>query len=219
MSKTLSILIAIVVVTVSILLMYNLKNSYKLLPINDSQTEAETPLVDDTTKLRNWREFSSSTGHFKVLFPTIPQHATDVISDPKTKEPRKYDTFVAAENGGPAYMVSAITFPRNLEDDMLEETLHSVVEDMLARNKANKLNSKDFGKIGKYKALDFVITNGEMSIAGKVFAEGDTLYILSLVTKSENFNKKDLDFFVNSFTMQDAPKQSSEQRNDQKILQ
>lgn len=206
MSKTLSILIGIVVIIVACLLMYNLKNSYKVLPFNESGPEA--PLANNAAKIRDWREFYSSTGHFKVLLPTIPQHAGDIIADPKTKEPRKYDTFVAADNGGPAYMISAITFPRDLDDDMLEATLQSVVDDMLARNKANQLKSKQFGKMGKYKALDFTLTHEDMFVAGKVFAEGDTLYVLSLLTKADNYKKEDLDFFINSFSIQNDPEQA-----------
>jgi len=150
-------------------------------------------------EFQNWREFSSQAGHFKVMLPRVPQHVTDKITDPKTKEPRKYDTFVAGDENGPAYMISAITNTKGDNEEASEDTLKQIVNEMLARNKDNKLNKMELNRFREFKALDFSMTNGEIIIAGKVFSHGDTVYVLSMINKSKAYNPQELDFFINSF--------------------
>jgi hypothetical protein len=43
------------------------------------------------------------------------------------------------------------------------------------------------------------MTNGEIIIAGKVFSRGDTIYVLSMINKSNAFKPQELEFFINSF--------------------
>lgn len=197
MPKPLTLLIGIVIVIVASLLLYNLKDSYKLLPVNENQPDLTTE--NAPFKIRDWRQFSPPEKEFRVLLPALPQHAIDTIPDPKTNELRKYETFVSADDDGKAYMISAITFPNELTDDQLENTLQSVIDDMLARNKDNKLHSKEFGLVGDRKSLDFTIANGETFIAGKMFSQGNIVYVLSVLTNKGQYDPKDLDYFVNSF--------------------
>jgi hypothetical protein len=124
---------------------------------------------------------------------------TDKITDPKTKAPRKYDTFVAGNEKGPAFMISAITNPSSDNEEPSDETLKQIVNEMLVRNKDNKLNKMELSRFREFKALDFSMTNGEIIIAGKVFSRGETLYVLSMINKSKAFNQQELEFFINSF--------------------
>lgn len=146
-----------------------------------------------------WREFDSETGHFRVLLPTIPQHANDKILDSKTGEMRRYDTFVAAGDNGQAFMIHMTTYPNKVEEDKIEEILKATVDDMLKRNTDNKLISTELSKFRGAKALNFSITNGKIYVRGKAFFLGDTLYILSLLTENQSANPPELDFFINSF--------------------
>lgn len=200
MSRTISLLILLMVIVAAFLMLRNTKDSYKLLPdLNDK--EAEVLAGDSTSEkgFENWHEFASPKGDFKVLLPVLPQHATDKITDPKTKEQRKYDMFVSAKDDGTVFMISMITFPAKIEPVNVESTLTSVVNDMLARNKENKLKMMQGGKFRDNDALDFSIENTDVSVTGKAFIKHDILYILSELTKDGKFNQTEFDFFVNSF--------------------
>lgn len=196
MSRTLTLLAALLIATAGFLLLRH----YRSDPSQGSVTGTNAvKAADKITNLHEWREFTSDTGRFKVLLPTLPQHVTDMFVDPKSREQRKYETFVAAGDNGAAFMISAITFPNNLDAENSEETLKSAVADMLARNKDNKLNKMESGKFRNQRAVDFSLSNGELLIVGKVFSHNNLLYILSMINKDASFNPKELDFFVNSF--------------------
>ena len=200
MSKS-TLLLAVLIIAAAgfIILRYNTANP-------GQEKAAQTPpkaATDTVGNLHQWREFSSDTGKFKVLLPTLPQHVTDMLADPKTREQRKYETFVAAGDNGAAFMISAISSPNSLNSEDNDETLKSAVSDMMARNKENKLNKMEMGKFREQRAVDFSLTNGDLLIVGKVFSHNNILYILSMINKSSSFNPQELDFFINSFHFSD----------------
>lgn len=201
MSRILSILLALIVLVGSFLVIRYAKDSYKVLPINE-----KNPLLAQSSNFEEWREFSHPDGLFKALLPSLPQHVTDKISDPITKEPRKYDIFAAADEHGTAYVINIITFPNKMETKDIENAMLSVVNDMLIRNKENKLTMTKMGKLRNLRSLDFTLENGEVTIAGKVIFHDNTLYVLSMVDKTNAFKTKEFDFFVNSFDINDSNK-------------
>lgn len=208
MSRSLTILILLTTVIIGFFLIYNLKDSYKILPFKETPEE-ETSVKDlmngnpEMTSNRNWRLFVSPQKNFKAYLPALPQHTSDTILDSETKEARKYESFYVADDFGPAYMINTITFPRSVENESIDETLKSVVNDILARNKNNKLNNMKIGHTGKFKSLDYQLENNDVVISGKVIAHGDTLYVLSMMTKNDSFDQKNLDEFVNAFKILD----------------
>lgn len=200
MSRTILLLAVLLIAAAGFLLLR--QNTSGPVQSNTAQTAPQAG-SDKVTNLHQWREFSSDTGRFKVLLPTLPQHVTDMFADPKTREQRKYETFVAAGDNGAAFMISAIKYPNTIDTSDKEETLKSAVADMLARNKENKLNKMELGKFRDQPAIDFSLTNGDLLIVGKVFSHNDILYILSMINKHSSFNPLELDFFVNSFDFTD----------------
>lgn len=152
---------------------------------------------EGTSVFRDWREFEFKPGHFKVFLPGLPQHVADTIIDQKTQEPHKYETFAVASDSGAAFMINAITLSDKVVPN--EETLRGVVRGMLERNKDNTLNKMTSGSFHGLRALDFSFNKGDILVAGKVFAYGDTIYILSMLNGKDVFDKKELDFFISSF--------------------
>lgn len=207
MSRTLSILIAAIVLLGAFLFFRNMSNSHKtdiVVPTNQHLSEgANDPSLGmkQISHYENWKEFTSQTGNFKVLFPILPQHATDKILDPKTREPRKYDMYVAANEAGTVFMISAITFPNGIDEKDEEDLLSGVVNDMLARNKDNQLKMMQKGNFRSFRSTDFSIENGDITLGGKAFIKGNTLYVLSVIAKHGSFDGRDFDFFVNSFDL------------------
>lgn len=194
MTRTLSILIALLVLLGSFLVIRYAKDSYKILPIDE-----KNPLTDASSNFLNWREFRSPEGTFKVLLPSLPQHVADKVADPITREPRKFDMYATADENGTVYMISTTSFPNKVGDKNVEEVLRSVVNDMLERNKENKLKSAKLGSFRKSQSLDFALENADVTVAGKAFLQGNTMYVLSMLDKTASFKTAEFDFFVNSF--------------------
>lgn len=194
MSKTIIALIIFLVLLGSYLVIRYAKDSYKILPIKETN-----PLTTDSSNFINWRVFEAPEGNFKASFPTLPQHVTDKVADPITKEPRKFDMFASADENGTAYMISVTSFPDSVGEENIEPVLRSVVNDMLQRNKDNKLKMANLGTFRKHRSLDFSLDNGQITIAGKAFLIGNTMYVLSTIDKTDSFKAQEFDFFVNSF--------------------
>lgn len=152
------------------------------------------------SQFQNWHEFAAPLAKFKVLVPVLPQHGTDTLNDPKTKETRKYDIYVSEKDDGTIFMISMITM-MNDEAKLDENTLKTVMNDILAASPNNKLKIMKMGTYKQYPALDFSIESDQVNIDGKAFLVGNTLYLLTSVAKMINYKKQEFDFFVNSFQL------------------
>ena len=154
-------------------------------------------------ELQNWHEFSPPNGKFKVLLPTLPQHANEKLEDPKTKEPRQYEMYVSEKDNGTIFMISMITMLDNRNAQINEDILKKVINDLLATNPDSKVKKMDMGSYHEHPAMDFSIENGPVNIDGKAFIIGNTLFLLTSAAKHENYQLKEFDFFVNSFRLKE----------------
>lgn len=173
-----------------------LKDSYKLLPIYASKE-------GEPGQFSSWSEFQAPNGKFHVMMPGIPQNATQNIKDPKTKELRHYDMYVAQKNNGSIFMVSLIKFPEpHAAPEMLQKT---VVNDLLAANPQNQLKSMKVGSYKDYKTLDYSIVNNDMTVQGMTFVDGNTLYLVSTVFPNQYYNAEEYEHFIKSFELGERP--------------
>lgn len=171
-----------------------------------SRSNAQQALIQEYGEMQfqKWHEFNSPTAQFKVLFPTLPQHATDTIDDPKTKQSREYDMYVAEKDNGTIFMISIIKM-MNKDVKIDENALTAVMDDILVANPQSKLKTMQVGTYQSHPALDFSIENDQVNIDGKAFLEGNTLYLLTSAAKLPNYHKNEFDFFVNSFQLLNLP--------------
>lgn len=151
--------------------------------------------------LQNWHEFSEPSQNFKVLFPTLPQHATEKTEDPKTNTTRQYEMFVSEKDNGSIFMISLITLLEEAKKDPDEKLLKNVLNEMLTASPSSTIKTMQLGQYQNYPALDFTIVNDQINVDGKVFIVDKTLYIISSVSKLPNYNREEYDFFVNSFQL------------------
>lgn len=167
-----------------------------------SQTAAKQQELQEyaNAQFETWHEFSAPLSKFKVLLPVLPQHGTDTLDDPKTLEKRAYDLYVSEKEDGTIFMISLITI-MNGTPKVDEKTLTAVMNDILAASPDNKLKIMKMGTYKQYPALDFSIENGQVNIDGKAFLVGNTLYLLTSVSKLVNYKKQEFEFFVNSFQL------------------
>ena len=205
MSKTLLLAIAAAVAIVGFLTYRAFEDPTLITPNfnqleTGSSTAANPALAEPNFQL--WHEFKSPAEQFKVLLPTLPQHATDKIVDPKTKEPLQYDMFVSEEENGTLYMISIITMMEGTETTIDENLLTTVMNDMLASTPEGKLKKMKMGKHKDHSSIDFSIENGQVIIDGKAFLVDQTLFALTSVAKKEAYQKQKFDFFVNSFQLE-----------------
>lgn len=169
-------------------------------PISISNSDKNSLVNPAAPQYHKWREFTSVAGNFKVLFPTLPQHANDKILDSETGETRRYDTYVAADENGQAFMISVITYPKAINKADIDTLLQQTVEDMIKRKKENKLIASEPSKHRENNAIVFSLTNGQIFVSGKAFVVDNTVYILSLLSKGSNYDAEELAFFINSFS-------------------
>lgn len=176
------------------------KEAYRILPI-----EEEEPAVSfEVYNFQNWHEFSSPNGEFKVLLPTLPQRAVENINDPESNEMRKYDMYVAEKNDGTIFMISLITFPNDRTNNDTEMIMQKMMNDMIAGNPTNELRSVKAGQYKTYDSMDFAYGNEELSVDAKTFMAGNTLYVLSRIVRTQNFNTNEFNFFINSFELSEG---------------
>ena len=197
MSRILTLLAALLVVIAAFLLLRNNTVNHKT--SSPAQDAPDAKPVQNNAHFLTWREFEFKPGRFKVLLPALPQHVSDTVTDPKTKEPRKYETFATASDNGSAFIVNAITYASPFEAQANEDYLKEAVTEMLSRNTENKLNNMKAGTFRGRPALDFSMNNGDMLIEGKILTHHEVMYILSMLSKKEAFNKDELNYFINSF--------------------
>lgn len=191
MTRIASIAIITAIVVLGFLGIMFLKDSYMLLPIKS------TPI--DTSPFANWRDYQAPGGKFRVMLPTTPQRAEQTTRDPRTKELRHYDMYVAQENDGSTYMISIIKFPENKQSP--EEIQKTIVNDLMAANPANQLKNMKVGQFKQFKTLDFEISNPDTTINGMTFMEGNTLYLLGTIARNSALNPAEYQYFIKSFDL------------------
>lgn len=189
MNRFLIYLVILGVLLAVFLSTYYAKDSYELLPVNTTLNENPEPLD------KSWFQYESPKGEFTVSMPLLPQTATQDIQDPKTAEVRHYEMYVAQTDDGTIYMISLITLPNQPDQD----TLTKIMSDMVSANKGNKLNSSKIGLYQGMPSLDFSIDKDQHFIEAREFINGNTVYLLSTISKAEYKNKSHFNYFINSF--------------------
>lgn len=173
-----------------ILAMIFFKDSYKVLPLQGSDPSG-------VSKFADWREFKAPQGTFQAKFPTVPQHASQSVRDPKTQQLREYEMYVGEEGNGSIFMVSVIDFPNSKENP---ETLKkTIMNDLLVSNPQNQLKSMKVGTYKLFSTVDFVITGPDKTINGRVFSDGNNLYLLTGIFNNAYVELNEYEYFINSF--------------------
>ncbi len=202
MSKTLLLIVTIAIAIVGFFTFRVIQDPSTIGLTADGQKKPDVQQVKGlATAFDQWREFAAPSGHFKVLLPALPQHATEKLRDPKTQEPRQYDMYVSEEGNGTLFMISIISIPDNKQQAIDEGVLKTVMNDMLKSTPNGKLKTMKIGNYKEFPSIDFAIENDQVLIDGKVFLVQQTLYALTSVAKRDMFLSSEFDFFINSFQL------------------
>lgn len=153
----------------------------------------------------NWKRYTEPTGRFTITLPSMPQHATESVADPKTKMPRNYEMFVAPKGDGSVFTVTLVTLAEMDGKETEDEVLHDYMNELLSKNPKNELKDVKNGNFLGYKTLDFTIHNDELDVVNRIFLKDKTIYVLAEGQKLENkpadADGKDYEFFLESFQL------------------
>lgn len=161
------------------------------------------------TDFQHWHEFKASD-KFRVSMPTLPQHATEKQAAHLTGTSQEgqagmvdriYDMYVSEEANGTIFMISLITDAGNQKTKLDASILTHIMSEITAHSPSSKVNKMEMGKYKDFPAMDFSVTNADVNIDGKAFTDGNTLYVLTSVAKSQNYNPAEFDYFVRSFEL------------------
>lgn len=194
MVKTVVISAFVIIMIGILLLMSEMKNAYKVLPIKASGSMEVSPFAE-------WREFTSQTSHFKVSLPMPPQYAEENVSLPDTNLKRHYEMYVSEKLNGSIFMVSLITYPEGYHLSDENQTLHDLVTEMMQRKADNRLQESEDTFYRGHTALDFFITNDAFDLKGKTFIIDKTIYLLSYIARRNDFTLAEYDHFIDSFQL------------------
>lgn len=176
---------------------------------NDTGINSAGPVAASSNGIKNearfqdWHDFTPPSGKFRIKFPTLPQHATEKLDDPDTKEPRQYEMYVSEAENGTVHMISVITMLDQPNITINEEVLSKVVKDLMANNPKGKIKDIKMSKYQNYPSLDFSLENEEVNIDGQAILVANTLYLLTTLSKAENPQKEEHQYFLNSFNLLD----------------
>lgn len=202
MARFLSIVVLVIIAGLSYLAIRYAKDSYMVLPASGQPETALENEINNESDYQNWAEFSPPAGIFKVLMPSKPQHVSDKSNDPKTKMKRIDDVYIAEKKNGSVFMIHFITYQDQQKAFAAEdELLQDLMQDMLSSNPNNKLIDSKPALYKGRRALDFVIENDTFNYDFRTFVSGNTLVVLSGISKKSLHNKKDFEIFINSFEL------------------
>lgn len=159
----------------------------------------------ETSKLPNfekWHEYSSP--QFHVLFPALPHYARERAPVQNSKEVSDYQMFVSLGDDGSVYSINIISFMHR-DVNVEGEFLQNYMEGILKQNPDNEIKDIRKSIFKSLKALDFNVDSKEITVYGKAFLDGKDLYILTITTKPEFFNRREFEFFLNSFELNSGP--------------
>lgn len=160
------------------------QKSYEVLP-------AKLPAKPHAPMFGGWQEFT--TKKFSVLLPTLPQNAKEKVQN------RLYDMYVAEKEDGTIFMISLIDFNQVINPEKTKAILNAIMEDLLSSNPENELKSSNMDTFENVTSLNFTIQNKQIIMKGRAFLEGQTLYVLTYISKLTNKSEDEYKFFINSF--------------------
>lgn len=160
---------------------------------SDKNTESEA--------FATWKEFEPKSGLFKVMLPHLPQYAKDLVPIPGSDKKRRYDMYASEKIDGTLFLISAITYPPEVDMTDSHEILKQIVEELKNSKSDNQITNLKDSLFKTYHAEDFTIINKELQVEGKAFIVGNTVFVLSYVVKEDHFDSSEYQHYIDSFQL------------------
>ncbi len=192
MGRFLATVASIALLGATVYLLTQSKQAYRVLPDINQQAQVDPYGL--------WRNFEEPNHHFQAAFPVVPQHATDHIKDPMTKQVRQYDMYVSSQPDGSVFLIRVISYPQGVKVTHVD-LINSINYDLVQSHAGNQLLSSTDIKFAGHEAVKFSIASDPTHIEGVAFAEGANLFLLGVMANKDVFSPADYEHFVNSFKL------------------
>lgn len=186
-------LILVLVALVVVMFIYN--------SLEKKEDESAAKAVEKVSTDGAWAKYSAPDGSFDVLFPSVPQHVSEVAALPNDSKSVKYDIYIAQEKDGSTFMVSSIQYPLPFDASNQDTVLEGVMKEMVSGNPTNVLQKTDKGQFLNFPALDFSIQNSDFSVQSKAILANKTLYVLTVMDRDPAALEKDFGTFIGSLVL------------------
>lgn len=148
-----------------------------------------------------WKEFVPKSKLFKVLLPSTPQYAKDFIAIPNSEKKRRYDMYASDKVDGTLFLISVITYPSEVDTSSSNDILRQNIDDLIHNKADNQLTKILNNVLDGLNNIDFSIENQAFHVEGKAIQDDKTVYMLTYITRKENFDPKEYQYFFDSFQL------------------
>ena len=156
-------------------------------------------------EFKDWVEFHSVIGNFKVYFPSSPEHMSKKLPIPGSDIVLSYEIYTSERENGSTFMINEVTYPDVLDTSDQKDLLENVMSEMLVGDGLELVSSQHSDYRG-FPSLNFLVedVSAEALIQNTVFTLGQKLYLLNFVDYKETFRQEEFDFFLDSFRLLDV---------------
>lgn len=146
-----------------------------------------------------WKKFVPSSKLFEVYLPNPPQYGKDFIKIPDSDKNRRYDMYASEKLDGSLFLISVITYPPEYDTSQSLTILRQNIDELMHQKAGNHLNTLLNKMFQNHSSVDFDFENKEFKVEGRAVHDDHIVYMLSYITKKENYSEDEYDFFINSF--------------------
>lgn len=187
------------------LLSNKVKDTYKVPNVSESSMQSNPHAFKD------WREFTPPSGRFEVQLPATPQYAKDALVIPNTHTKRLYEMFVSEKIDGTLFMISMITYPKEVDTSNPQEMLRGVIDELRHSNPLNRLINLENSSYQSHPAIDFDMLSPQFKVQGKALMDDKTIYVLSYAARKDDFDTSEYQHFMDSFVLKPKTLDMNEQ--------
>ena len=152
--------------------------------------------------IEGWKEYSSSEGGFRVLFPQEPECESKVLPVPSQNRNLSYNELKSYQTQKVYYSISYIELPRRWKMAGASRLLNGALDLIVEHTAGAKLLEKNMTKHKNLRAMDFHLSQGEEEVQGRLILVGTTLFRLSVVYPPSLAHQLQKTEFLNSFEVQ-----------------
>lgn len=177
----------------------SLKNTYKSLP-----GDFKSSTLPDSKVFSSWKEFVPQSRLFLVKLPSDPQYAKDLVAIPNSDQKRRFDMYASEKIDGTLFLVSIITYPDEADTSFTSDILRQTVEELMRNKPDNKLTKIQDNVFQLHPTLDFSFDSQQFHVEGKVIMVNKRVFVLSYVTRKNEFDPAEYQYFIDSFKLLDG---------------
>lgn len=146
----------------------------------------------------DWKEYNSTSGNFRILFPTFPKQDSQSISATENYPAMTYVTYTSILEDGTTYVVGSVEYPNSVDVSDPKNNLDGVVNGAIVAV-SGKLISSNFSTFNGVSSVDYLIKAEGAYLKYRSFLIGHSLYTLGIASETNNFPY--FDKFANSFQL------------------